>query len=339
MSSERKPPDDRELDDFLAGKHPVGRAYREVSEHETAPRELDDAILRMAREHAAPKADAVTPRRRPRWVQPVALAATLALSLSVLINIWREPSLRQQAVPIEQGGEEAMAGSASAPAPAPAPAPSVGALSSSVQPRKPEPVAEPPPAAGAAKALESRRAEPFPRVAAERDSDDALADTVSPSAVAPRGDAAMAPAPPPPPPPATAPAAQASGAAPSRPDMDARVLERLGEDNPRYSKYYSLDENAAVMRPEQKKREAAPAQPMAKQKLEKSMPADAAARAEAESTSKEQGDTRDVLVERARAAVQRGDDAEARRVVAELRRRYPDAPLPEDLRAFDIPPR
>ena len=115
MSSERKPPDDSDLEDFLAGRHPVGRAYREITSGETAPRELDDAILRMAREHAAappPQDDvpeksdvvrALPVRRRPRWLQPLAVAATLALSLGVLMNIWRHPEMREQAVPVKEG--------------------------------------------------------------------------------------------------------------------------------------------------------------------------------------------------------------------------------------------
>lgn len=96
MSSDadRKPPDDRELEDFLAGRHPVGKAYREASGDETAPPELDALILGAAREAVR------TPRvRRPRWVQPVAVAATLALSLGVLMNLWRDPDTRGQVLP------------------------------------------------------------------------------------------------------------------------------------------------------------------------------------------------------------------------------------------------
>jgi len=103
MSSDRKMPDDRELEDFLAGRHPVGKAYREASEHETAPPELDAAILTAAREAVR------TPRaRRPRWFQPVAVAATLALSLGVLLNIWRDPETREQMAPAESSDLDRM---------------------------------------------------------------------------------------------------------------------------------------------------------------------------------------------------------------------------------------
>lgn len=88
MSSEHEP-DDRELEDFLAGRDPIGKAYREAARDETAPRELDAAILSAARAAVGRPL-----RRRPRWLQPLAVAATLALSLGVLLNLWRDPALR-----------------------------------------------------------------------------------------------------------------------------------------------------------------------------------------------------------------------------------------------------
>ncbi|THD05389.1 hypothetical protein B1810_01230 [Panacagrimonas perspica] len=96
-------PDDRELEDFLAGRHPVGKAYREASGQDTAPPELDALILGAAREAVR------TPRaRRPRWFQPVAVAATLALSLGVLLNIWRDPGTREQMAPAESSDLDRM---------------------------------------------------------------------------------------------------------------------------------------------------------------------------------------------------------------------------------------
>jgi hypothetical protein len=347
MSSERKPPDDRELEDFLAGKHPVGRAYREVSEQQTAPRELDDAILKMAREHVAPTHDTVVPlRRRPRWVQPVALAATLALSVGVLMNIWRDPALRQQAAPIEQGGEEALA-----------PATSTTSQPESAATAEPQaaPIEQQPPAdlqaapkprakAEVSPAPESRRAaEPFPATQAARpagrERDESLSDSVSPSAVSPRAGAAMpTPAPQAPPPPPAASQAQSGGAASSRPDIDPRLMER---EDPK-SDSYSLTPDAAAARTpaieEQKRIQSDDARAMAKEKsaARKSMAADAAPE-EAESANAQERDAPETLIERARAAVARGQSDEARRLVAELRRLHPDTPLPEDLRAFAPP--
>ncbi|MGQ0699754.1 MAG: hypothetical protein ACT4PZ_16110 [Panacagrimonas sp.] len=96
MSSE---PDERELDEFLAGRDRIGAAYREASRGESAPAELDAAILLAAKEAVR------TPlRRRPRWLQPLVVAATLVLSLGVLLNLWRDPETRQQVVPQPSAG-------------------------------------------------------------------------------------------------------------------------------------------------------------------------------------------------------------------------------------------
>lgn len=346
MSSERKPPDDRELDDFLAGKHPVGRVYREVSEQETAPRELDDAILKMAREHVAPSHDTVVPlRRRPRWVQPIALAATLALSVGVLMNIWRDPALRQQAAPMEQGADEVVA-----PPTSPTSQPeSAAAAAPQPAPIEQEPPAElqaaPKPRAKAelSPAPESRRAaEPFPATEAARpagrERDESLSDSVSPSAVSPRAGAAMATPAPPPPPPAAASPSQSGGAASSRPDIDPRLMER---EDPKFD-FYSLTPDDAAARNqamEEKKRiQSDDARAMTKEKsaARKPIAADAAP-AQAESASPQERGAAETLIERARAAVARGESDEARRLVAELRRLHPDTPLPEDLRAFAPP--
>lgn len=91
MSSERQPPDDRDLEAFLAGRGRISQAYGVAKDEDTAPAELDAAILEMARAEARRKIV-----RRPRWLAPLALAATLALSLSVLMTIWRDPVLRDQ---------------------------------------------------------------------------------------------------------------------------------------------------------------------------------------------------------------------------------------------------
>lgn len=116
MSSDadRKMPDDEELEDFLAGRHPLGKAYREASGNETAPARLDAAILDAAR--AAVRAPRL---RRPRWVQPVAVAATLALSLGVLMNLWRDPVTREQIAPTAESGVERLKARAEEDAPTP----------------------------------------------------------------------------------------------------------------------------------------------------------------------------------------------------------------------------
>lgn len=108
MSSEPQEPDDRELEDFLSGKSPISRAYREAGAEDRAPLELDASILAAARE-ANREAAAPRATRRPRWIRPLAFAATFVLSVSVLFNVYRDPGLRWQAMP---GG-----GTAESPAP------------------------------------------------------------------------------------------------------------------------------------------------------------------------------------------------------------------------------
>src|SRR5689334_12515250 len=99
MSSERRPPDDDELEDFLSGKSDLSSAYREASSRDTAPPALDAPILDAAREAARtpmPRA-----ARRPRWLRPLAFAATFVLSLGVLLSVYRQPELRQEVIPGE----------------------------------------------------------------------------------------------------------------------------------------------------------------------------------------------------------------------------------------------
>lgn len=81
-------PDDQLLEDFLAGKGEVSRAYRDgqkQSGKSSAPAQLDDAVLKMAREELDGTARSV--RKSMGWQWPVAVAATMVLSFSVLLSI------------------------------------------------------------------------------------------------------------------------------------------------------------------------------------------------------------------------------------------------------------
>ncbi|MGH8516488.1 MAG: hypothetical protein ACREUE_03410 [Panacagrimonas sp.] len=64
---------------------------------------------------------------------------------------------------------------------------------------------------------------------------------------------------------------------------------------------------------------------------------DAAAAGASLERGKEERPPRESLIERARAALARGERDEVRRLVAELRRLYPEMPLPEDLRPLASP--
>ena len=76
-----KKPDDRELEQYLAGGSKLSARYREASA-ESAPPELDEAILARARAEA---------RRKPdlnRYLAPVALAASLVLAVNLGWNLF-----------------------------------------------------------------------------------------------------------------------------------------------------------------------------------------------------------------------------------------------------------
>lgn len=92
--SEPDKPFDKDLEALLRGEDELARLYRETRTHEAVPDSLDQKIIGLAQEEARrPIA------RRPRWIQPLAVAATLVLSLGVLINIWRDPVMRDQSLP------------------------------------------------------------------------------------------------------------------------------------------------------------------------------------------------------------------------------------------------
>jgi len=84
--SEQNRPDDRELDDFIAGRSDTSRRYREAVEREGPPESLDHAILGQARR--ALETDQRAKRRR--FVVPLALAATVVLSFSVFVGVRQE---------------------------------------------------------------------------------------------------------------------------------------------------------------------------------------------------------------------------------------------------------
>jgi hypothetical protein len=97
--TDRKPPD-LELDDYVAGRHPLSARYRDASRETTTP-ELDAAILAQARDavrvppvliapqRAQPSSNPPKPARLPwqqRWAVPVGIAATLMIGVDLA---WR----------------------------------------------------------------------------------------------------------------------------------------------------------------------------------------------------------------------------------------------------------
>jgi hypothetical protein len=156
MTDKRPTPDDRELDQYLQGDSKLSRRYREAS-GETAPPELDDAILAQARSEL---------RRRPhginRWLAPTALAASVMLGINLAWNVYQAQPLPGEKAQFEDAAPVAEELQAIAPA-APPPA-----LESASEPKlsqaAPQFVPDAPAAsdlagAGAAKRAETRVAE------------------------------------------------------------------------------------------------------------------------------------------------------------------------------------
>lgn len=142
--SEPKLPDDRELEDFLAGRSAVSRAYRADAEQQAAPAALDALVLARA---AAPVAQA---RRLQRWRLPMTLAASVVVAVGALRLAQNEPavgtpSLADVAIPAHP--ERALGDLAAAPEPASAdakalpaaPAPAEAAENAPATPAPPPP--------------------------------------------------------------------------------------------------------------------------------------------------------------------------------------------------------
>jgi len=83
-----EPQDDRELEEYLSGQSPLSRRYRELG-NEQPPPELDAKILGAARAESR-----VVPLRRrlQRWAPAIAVAATLLICLSLVIEIALPPA-------------------------------------------------------------------------------------------------------------------------------------------------------------------------------------------------------------------------------------------------------
>jgi hypothetical protein len=132
--TERKAPDDRELEQYLKGDSPLSRRYRDAG-GEASPPELDEAILAQARAELKRK-----PPSLNRYLAPVALAASVVLGVNLAWNLY-------QVEPVPTGSQrfEPRLEKAAEPKYAPDPAPAAQ---------------EPPPAAPASQA--KRRAPAAP---------------------------------------------------------------------------------------------------------------------------------------------------------------------------------
>jgi hypothetical protein len=79
--SDRKLPDDRDLDDFLAGRSDLSRRYRDGFPNQAAPPELDQKILDLAAESIEREQRA----RKRAFVVPLSLAASVVVVFSLVV--------------------------------------------------------------------------------------------------------------------------------------------------------------------------------------------------------------------------------------------------------------
>jgi hypothetical protein len=173
------------------------------------PGELDDSVLKQAR--AAIQGRRQQPSRPGRWAMPVALAATILLCLSVVLNV----KLNTNRPTVGRPSPAPVAGNA-APAPPPAAADKVERYSA--------------PATGAVAKADSAVA---PQ-SADGPRADVSAKPAAPAAAPPAVAAAPAPEEAPASPAASAPRARSANAAePSRPQLAKRAAESVAEQTRR----------------------------------------------------------------------------------------------------------
>ena len=110
------PPDDRELDEFLARRSALSRRYREALPPEAAPSGLDRRVLDQARQEL--RRAGRGPRRL--WQQHFATAAAVLLVAGLAWMVRQQQFAPPQSVPA--AASESMRVSAPAAPPAPAPA-------------------------------------------------------------------------------------------------------------------------------------------------------------------------------------------------------------------------
>lgn len=147
---------DRELEDYLAGRSPVSRAYRQAAPEEPGA-ELDTRI----REAARATVPRFSERGRPRWLLPLSAAAAVLLAFTLLIEMQKEGF---GPVPVEKMEPAA---------PVAAPAPSAGTqMQEPMAAPAPEPASTEPPGVER-RALQKSLPQPFP--AAPESASDAAA--------------------------------------------------------------------------------------------------------------------------------------------------------------------
>jgi flagellar motor protein MotB len=92
----RQPPDDdRDFERFLERSDPVSRAYGALGKEQ--PEEVLDGWIHTKAKHAL-RPDPLRKTSRRGWAYPVALAATLVLTVSVVLQLQEQAKLKEPAV-------------------------------------------------------------------------------------------------------------------------------------------------------------------------------------------------------------------------------------------------
>jgi hypothetical protein len=91
---------DPELDQYLRGDSEVSAAYRDLESAPPPGQDVDARVLRMSRQAAANSAPLTGARtvlaRRPTWFAPFALAATVVLSVALVLAVILEPAKQRR---------------------------------------------------------------------------------------------------------------------------------------------------------------------------------------------------------------------------------------------------
>jgi hypothetical protein len=115
-------PDDRELEQYLAGGSKLSRRYRDAS-GESAPAALDELVLAQAR---------AAPRRKPTLNQlltPLAAVASVVVAVNIGVQVYRaEPVPAERQAQREASGAKARALAGAPPRAAPVPPPAATAV-------------------------------------------------------------------------------------------------------------------------------------------------------------------------------------------------------------------
>ncbi len=127
--------DDKRLEEYLRGESPLTRAYRETGREEP-PASLDARILAEARGgKAAPRGG------KPRWLMPLSLAATVVLSVGIVLFMARQGAtpVPMETAPVETTPVPAAKPSAPAPKVVPKESPRFEARDAAIPPRQKTP--------------------------------------------------------------------------------------------------------------------------------------------------------------------------------------------------------